>query len=323
MLPSPVLSLVAAIPSGLLQLGVCVSRVTWLVRVRDTRRRSARSRSDSRQRGFSASQYLREQPTRAAVMALIAAQHEREETPGRKTSVLESGRTEIGGREVDIGWLMPQNPAAGTIEDIAAAVGGTDSDRVNWRPLAGMLSPQYRSSLNAVGGFGQPTEQLGRAFVPGFSTVERIGRGGGTGEQVLRGLGSTIDYIEPGKKINELQAERKAVLPALKGKVDAEDEKWIRRAYDIAGRMESIRAKAKQDTGDGEPYYRAVLEAEARYMGTIGVFDSDDVKWLVGIAKNGTYDEVRKRRDSLIQGPYEGVYLKAKRNGKKIVGYAP
>jgi len=131
------------------------------------------------------------------------------------------------------------------------------------------------------------------------------------------------EALNPLSRIEKLRAEREAVLPALRGKMPPADVQRIRQAYTIAEGIERVRVKAKQETGDGEPYYRAVLAAEARYMGSIGIFPSEDVARLVSIAEKGTYDEVRRRRDFLIQGPFERIYLKAKRNGRKIAGYKP
>ena len=85
--------------------------------------------------------------------------------------------------------------------------------------------------------------------------------------------------------------------------------------------METIREKAREDTEEGEPYYRAVLEAEARYMGELGFAEKADVDFLVKIARKGTYDEVRKRRNALVQGAYESLYLLPTRSARKLVGY--
>ncbi len=146
--------------------------------------------------------FLREYPTRASIAMLAASQHEREETPGRVTSVLESGRTEIGGREVDLGWLMPQMPAAETVEDAVKAGRGLDpkDGRISLRPAFSALSPEYRSMIDALGYGGEPVDQIARAFVPGYSTYERTSRGDRTDivEQILRMLGLEVEYVEPG-----------------------------------------------------------------------------------------------------------------------------
>lgn len=270
--------------------------------------------------------YLRERPAQAAILALLAAQHAREETPGRATSVLESGRTEIGGREVDLGWLSPLVPAAGTAENLVEAIEGTDTDRVEWRPLAGMLAPQYRSVVDALG-YGEPTEQVARAFVPGYSTVERVREGGGPGEQALRFVGSDIRYVESGgsraqKARQAVRLERDVVLPAVRRVVDDEDYRWVQRAYSIAERMDAIRARAREEHGDGEPYYRAVLAAEARLMGRVGVFDAEDVAWLEGIARDAPLEEVKSHRARLVSTAYEEAYLKTRRFARETAGWS-
>jgi len=121
--------------------------------------------------------------------------------------------------------------------------------------------------------------------------------------------------------LEKTQAEQKAVLPKLRGKVDPEDFKHIQRAYVIRSGMETIREKTRDETEEGEPYYRAVLEAEARYMGELGFAEKADVDFLVRIARKGTYDEVRKRRNALVQGAYESLYLLPTRSARKLVGY--
>jgi len=121
--------------------------------------------------------------------------------------------------------------------------------------------------------------------------------------------------------LEKITVERQAVLPKLRGKVDPEDFKHIQKAYTVYMGMETIRSKARASTGEGEPYYRAVLEAEARYMGELGFAERADVNFLVKIAKTGSYDEVRKRRNALVTGPYESLYLKATRTARKVAGY--
>lgn len=145
--------------------------------------------------------YLREYPLRAAILSLVATQHEREGTEGRATSVLESGRTEIGGREVDIGLLLPHLPSAEIAEDAIALAGEfrkllTD-EPVSLRPLTQQLGPQYRLAIDAGGGRGVSREQVASGFLPGFSTATKLGQGGGAEEQLLRALGLTVDFIEP------------------------------------------------------------------------------------------------------------------------------
>jgi hypothetical protein len=117
------------------------------------------------------------------------------------------------------------------------------------------------------------------------------------------------------------KTERETVFPALKGKVDKEDLAYIRRAYSISEQMDVIRLKAQKEAGEGEPYYRAVLEAEARYMGKLGVFDREDVRYLVGIARNGSYEEVRSKRAQLVSTAYEAAYLKARRFAREQAGW--
>jgi hypothetical protein len=122
-------------------------------------------------------------------------------------------------------------------------------------------------------------------------------------------------------KLEKLRTERKAVLPQLRGKMPPADAKYVQRAYAIAEGMETLREKTRDDTGEGEPYYRAVLAAEATFLRDQGIFPKADATYLIKLAKTGTYDEVRKRRNALVQGPYESIYLTAKRNARKLVGY--
>jgi hypothetical protein len=272
--------------------------------------------------------YLREYPERAALMSLIAAQHAREGTPGRETSVLESGRTEIGGREVDLGWLWPHVPAAETLEDAEEFVRGLGGKRISTRPLVRQFAPQYRSAVDSGGYGGVSREQVARWAVPGYTTVERIGKGGSLGEQVLRQLGATIEYIEPGKGSavrrarEKVRAERDAVLPVVRRTLDPDDFRYVQRAYAIAERMAAIRARVRSETKDSEEYYRAVLAAEARLMGKLGVFDREDVRWLEGIAQEAPLEEVKSRRAYLVSTAYEAVYLKARRIARELAGFA-
>jgi hypothetical protein len=275
--------------------------------------------------------FLRDYPTRSAIVMLAAAQHAREETPGRKTSVLESGRTEIGGREVDLGWLMPHQPGAETVEDavdLGQGIAKLTEGRLDASALTGSLSPEYRGAVRALGYGGVPAEQIGRAFLPGYSTIEKAGRGGGVGEQLLRGIGSTIEYVEPAgardsteRAKQDVRAERDAVLPAIRTKVDAADFRYIRRAYGIAERVAILRAKTAAETEEGEEYARAILAAESRLLGRLGVFDKADVAYLVQLSKKSPLDEVERKRRSLIATVYDDAYLGTIRFARVEAGY--
>jgi hypothetical protein len=276
--------------------------------------------------------FLREYPARAAVMALVAAQHAREQTPGRATSVLESGRTEIGGREVDLGWLSPFAPAAGTAEDLVKSAQGLDprDGSIELRPLAGMLSPQYRSLIDTAGYGGEPVEQIGRSLVPGYSTVERVREGGGVGEQALRFLGSDIRYIEPTRNPSELAArrnaeEQKEVLAGLKAESPQLLEgttlrRRITKAYERKTAVDAMRARVKLDVGTGEPYDRAVLLEELKLLRSWDMVGENATAKIRRAAKSGTWDEVKAWRAALRSDGFAPVYLELIYEAKQEAG---
>lgn len=56
-------------------------------------------------------------------------------------------------------------------------------------------------------------------------------------------------------------------------------------------------------------------------MGRLGIFPPDDVAYIVGIARNASYEKVRAQRDWMIDNPYESIYLKARRYAREQAGY--
>jgi hypothetical protein len=275
--------------------------------------------------------YLRERPTRAAVLALIASQHEREETPGRATSVLEAGRTEIGGREVDLGWLNPAGPAAGTIEDLAKSARGLDprDGSVELRPLAGMLSPQYRSLVDSAGYGGEPVEQVARAFVPGYGTVERLREGGGVDEQALRFLGSDIRYIEPTSSDPRAKVaeESRRVLTGLRQRrpellrENPQLERRVRQAYSRKAAVDAARAEVRREHPEGgEGYQRAALLRELGLLRSWGAVGERRAEEIADVARTGTLEDVEDWRATLREEGFESEYLELLRQAREAAG---
>lgn len=273
--------------------------------------------------------YLREYPARAAILALLAAQHAREETPGRETSVLESGRTEIGGREVDIGWLSPIVPAAGTAEDLMQAIEGTDRDRIEWRPIAGMLAPQYRAVVDALG-YGEPTEQVARAFLPGYSTAERLREGGSLGDQALRFLGSDIRHVEPRRLsprervVEDIRTERKAVLAGLKAGGYLRDNptlaRRLRDAYAKRQQLELVRAEVERELEPGEERDREKLRREVALLRSWGLVSASKAREIARVAESGSHADVKSWRSILVSEGFEQVYLGLLREAREAAG---
>ena len=304
-------------------------------------------------------QFLRDHPIQAAVFTKIgqqgASQAEQELGP---MPAWAQGTFKVGGSQDQ---PLTINPAAasnfGTPIQVAQTIGSLFGDVEQSQNIGEMTSPVFQSALEASFSKdffsgrdlkGSWPQKFGGQIVKGLPQVllyQRLRDANKpatqektypyTKEAAIGSfvLGSSFPRPTNRKMLNEqaagarptglekLQAEAQAVLPKLHGKMPPADITYIRRAYKIAGGMETLREQARKDTGDGEPYYRAVLKAEAEYMGKIGVFPKADVDFLVKLAKSGTYDQVRKRRDALIQGPYESAYLTARRNARKRVGY--
>jgi len=275
--------------------------------------------------------YFREYPVRASVMSLIAAQHEREETPGRVTSVLEAGRTEIGGREVDLGWLNPAAPAAETIEDLTKSAKGLDprDGSIELRPLAGMLSPQYRSATDALG-FGEPVEQVARAFAPGYSTVEKVGRGGGAGEQALRLLGSTVDYVEGGASSAErarakVRKEAQQVMAGLRANFpeelrDPEVRQALRQTFSRKQAVDVVRAEVEREHPPGIERERAKYERELDLLVKWGSFTAPQAATAKRAAAKADVDTLKDWRRWLTDNSFDDAYLETLREVREAAG---
>ncbi|HXG76276.1 MAG TPA: hypothetical protein VNJ53_06875 [Gaiellaceae bacterium] len=276
--------------------------------------------------------FAREHPARAALLSLVAAQHEREETPGRVTSALESGRTQIGGREVDLGWLMPHLPAAETIEDAARMVSGVGGRRVDLSALRRQLAPQYRAGVEALG-YGTATPGLARSFLPGYSTVERVREGGGLGEQALRFVGSDVRYIEPGGDRAEqiraqAPAEKRALLRAVRARFPnefREEGREIARAFDRETQVRAARAAVEQRYAPGEQRERAKLAAELDLLdrwGALSEAEQEEVRELRAALDSLPLEQVRRIRDRISANAFENLYRELLRNTRRAVGSA-
>lgn len=261
--------------------------------------------------------YVREYPTRAAILALIAAQHEREETPGRKTSVLESGRTEIGGRETDLGWLLPHMPSAEIVQDAVTALRDVRQPTVGLRSVGKQLGPQYKSLIDAMGGFGEPREQIAGWAVPGFSTGRRIAKGGSLTDQTLRFLGSDADYIEraPSDPRAKIVEESRKVISGLRAKrPDLVREnptliKRIKTAYSRKTIVDVMRDEVEDATEPGIEREREKLRRETALLRSWGVLSPKKATQIAGVARNGSLDDVKEWRDVLREEGFEAVYL--------------
>lgn len=270
--------------------------------------------------------YLREYPARAAIGALIAAQHAREETPGRKTSVLESGRTVVGGREVDLGWLNPVAPAAGTAEELSqvASTLPAMNPRATAEELSDMLSPQYRELIGRES--RTPRERVGRALVPGFSTGEKIARGGGIGEQALRFFGSTVDYIESTPAVRaqrEVDKEREEMASLIEkvapdALVNGQLPKPLRQAFGRKQRIETIRDEAETKYGPGEDRERAKLYGELEQLVRWGAMSAKDAAKARRWGATADVDGLKDARSYLTDNEFDEAYLGIIRDSRKF-----
>lgn len=276
--------------------------------------------------------YLREYPERAAILSLLAAQHEYEGTPGRATSALESGRVELGGRETDIGWLSPVLPAAEMIEDAEELAGGIEGERVNLRQLTRQLAPQYRWGVDSAGWGGASTESAAGWAIPGYSTVDRIARGGGLGEQTLRALGSTIDYIEPVPRDPRREAieEGRAVIAGLRrNRPELLREnpglvKRIQTAYSRKLSVDLMRRDVEREFGEpGIEREREKLRRETTLLRSWGVLSPAKASEVLGVARSGSLDDVKGWRNILREEGFDDQYLGLLREVRETAGVSP
>lgn len=131
--------------------------------------------------------FAREHTTRAAILALVAAQHKREEGNW--------GEVMMGGRMVNLGWLSPTMPLQENVGQAVDIARGASDLRLDLYSLGTMLSPTYRDTVQALSRGGKSFESLGKTWVPGMASVMAINavvRGDTTTEAfVLDYLGAT------------------------------------------------------------------------------------------------------------------------------------
>jgi hypothetical protein len=186
--------------------------------------------------------YLREHPERAAILSLIAAQHEREGDPAQ--SVYEEGQVDIGGVTRNLGWLDPTAPARSTIEGVVETARAIpESPQAATQAFGGaFLAPQYAELVRPYGDW----RRTARSFAPGLTTAERIGRGGDFGEQALRMLGATVE-LRPSavdKRRTALEEDMRRI-----GRADAVGSPYLARAFDLQAELSEAVA-TKESTGE-------------------------------------------------------------------------
>lgn len=270
--------------------------------------------------------YAREYPVRTAVASLLAAQHMREKNPDRKPSALEMGRTEIGGDEIDLGWLSPIAPAIGSAEDILNIVRAIPKSPydVTSAIARSFAAPQYREAITPSGSW----ERAARTFIPGYSTVSKIAQGGtDLGEQALRFVGSSVDYKElspRGKAKERIGKDREAMLAQLTeiapqyvrdGKMPPGLEKvWAR-----ATAVEIVRSEARAKYVKGEPYARAALDGEIDLLVRWGFYTKEQGSWLKKRVSKASKEEVEELRDYFVQNLFDDAYLRDKHEVEKYL----
>jgi hypothetical protein len=277
--------------------------------------------------------YAREYPIRVAMAGLIANQHAREDTPGRVTSALEAGRTEIGGREIDTGWMQPHLPAAEMVEDAVNLKDSISDGKITLRPIARQLTPQARSFVDASGGFGEPVEQVYSWAIPGYSTLSRVQKGGGPGEQALRAVGSTIDYIEPLKlnpterakaKIAEEREEMKTLMSkaapnALKnGKLSPK----LQRVFSRKQQVEVLRATVQHEFSKKEQVEernRAKLDGYLDILVKWGAMTPAAAARAKRKAKDGDLEDIRDVNTYISNHYFEDAYLRDLHDARKYL----
>jgi hypothetical protein len=102
----------------------------------------------------------------------------------------------------DLGWLDPTAPARGTAEGIVNTIKAVpEGPSPVLQSASRFLAPQYKEPLKPYGDW----EGVLRSFIPGYTTQEKIRRGGGLGDQALRGLG-----VEVPTKASQVDKRREA-----------------------------------------------------------------------------------------------------------------
>ena len=111
--------------------------------------------------------FAREQTTKAALLGLIAAQHEREGSFWGEVQT-------AGGRVVNLGWLSPAMPLQENLGLVAETVRAASEGRLDLNALGSLLSPTWRDTVRALSRGGVPFEQLAKTWVPGYASTKEV-----------------------------------------------------------------------------------------------------------------------------------------------------
>lgn len=236
--------------------------------------------------------YLRERPVKAAVGSLIAMQHGTEDAG----DVWEQGIVPIAGKDRQLGWLDPTAPSRDTIETLvksaAAARSGEPGDVYN--ELSSVFAPQFREATRDYGG----PNPLARSYVPGFSTVEKISKGGDVGDQALRGLGVEV------KKKKTHAEKRKNALVADFEKLGLAPAPGI---LDAIGLQEKLERATEDDDN-----WKDKVATAAKLMGQMGLLSPTNVKRTIAMSESQT-----EYQNELRFGQIEYYFF-----GEKVLGKA-
>jgi hypothetical protein len=195
--------------------------------------------------------YVREYPTRAAVIALLTAQHAREDVPGR---VWDQGKVMIAGKLRDFGWLDPTAPARGAAEGVVGTIKAIpEGPQAVLQGASRFLAPQYKEPLKPYGDW----EGVKRSFIPGYTTQEKIRRGGDLGDQVLRGLG-----VEVPVKASQVDKRREAFKTDLEklGRGELINDPGLSLAF----KRQELLAKALEEKDSPQEKVLAALSLASR-----------------------------------------------------------
>ena len=184
--------------------------------------------------------YARERPFQGSILTLLAAQHAREGAEGKP--VYEQGFIDIAGKPRNLGWLDPRSPAAGTGEDLvniakeALEIPSQGPQGVT-QEILGMAAPQYRELFKQ---WDDPKGYL-RSHVPGYSTKEKIEKGGSLTDQALRGLGVEAPPPRSQRSVTTRRENLVADLEKI-GRAKEIENPYISGALKLQGEWSSLMA---------------------------------------------------------------------------------